>query len=154
MWPQVEAAWAAATQVVISGVTGPDAAEVNGRFEQVEREVYAKVGELDRWLFVDNDGNWMVGDTADKDARKTESLGVAYSVDLGGGMPPPAGPGRWKVRDSTDGTRHGWVEQTVQVEVLDAAQAWQQVGAPQQHDRSHSLLPFPDVLRPGVCVCC
>ena len=115
---------------MISGVTGPDAAEVNGRFEQVEREVYAKVGELDRWLFVDNDGNWMVGDTADKDARKTESLGVAYSVDLAGGMPPPAGPGRWEVRDSTDGTRHG--QQTVQVEVLDAAQAreWaEQVGA-------------------------
>ena len=54
--PQVEAAWAAAAQVVISGAAGPRAAEVNGRFEQVEREVYQKVGEPDRWLFVDCKG--------------------------------------------------------------------------------------------------
>ena len=53
---QVEAAWAAAAQVVLSGAAGPSAARVNGRFEQVEREVYQKVGEPDRWLFVDCKG--------------------------------------------------------------------------------------------------
>ena len=111
MWPQVEAAWAAApAQVVISGAAGPNAAFVNGRFEQVDREVYAKVGEAGRWLFVDMEDNWMVGPTADKDARKTESGGWAHSVASAGGMPPPAGAGRWVVFDGSKG-----VEQTMQL---------------------------------------
>ena len=118
MWPQVEAAWAAAAQVVISGAAGPKAARVNGRFEQVDREVYAKVGDPGVWLFVDMHGRWVVGDTANKDARKTESAGWAHSVASAGGMPPPAGAGRWKVYDGTK-----WVEQTVEVELVSAAQA-------------------------------
>ena len=44
---QVEAAWVAAAQVVISGAVGPRADFVNGRFEQVEWEVYRKVGDPD-----------------------------------------------------------------------------------------------------------
>ena len=139
---QVEAAWAAAQQVVISGATGPAAARVNGRYEQVEREVYGKVGEPDLWLFVAIDGTWMVGPTAGKDGRKSKSAGWAQSVASAGGMSPPAGAGRWQVSDG----KGGWlVEQTVEVEVLDAAQAreWaarqaQQVGAP---TASHVLLP-------------
>ena len=109
---QVEAAWAAARQVVIRGATGeswePSAAAVNGLFEQVEREVYRKVGEPDTWLFVSCKGKWVVGFTANKDDRKTESNGWAQSVASAVGMPPPAGAGRWKVWDNTK-----WVEQTV-----------------------------------------
>ena len=41
---QVEAA---AAQVVISGAAGPGAWLANGRFEQVEWEVYRKVGDPD-----------------------------------------------------------------------------------------------------------
>ena len=122
---QVEAAWAfgAASQVVISGAEGPSAVRVNGRFEQVEREVYRKVGEPDEWLFIDKDDEWTVGATAGKDARKTEWRGSAllcsaHSVALAGGMPPPDGAGRWKVYDGTK-----WVEQTVEVELVSAAQA-------------------------------
>ena len=110
---QVEAARTAARpQVVISGAVGPNAARVNGRFEQVEREVYRKVGEPGRWLFVAKDGRWYVGFTEDKDARKTGSRGWAHSVAPAGGMPPPSAAGRWKVAHG--GTK--WVEQTVEVE--------------------------------------
>ena len=133
---QVEAAWAAAAQVVISGAAGSSAAIavfINGRFEQVDREVYRKVGEAGRWLFVAKSGFWHVSNTADKDARKTESRGLAHSVAPAGEMPPPAEAGRWQVADGKGGK---WVEQTVEVEVLDAAQAreWaarqaEQVGA-------------------------
>ena len=118
---QIEAAWAAAQQVVISGATGNNAVFVNGRFEQVEREqVYRKVGELGRWLFSAEDGRWYVGSTAGKDARKTNPAGFAHSVASAGGMPPPAGAGRWKVGDGPPGR---WVEQTLEVKVLSAAQA-------------------------------
>ena len=112
---QVEAAWAAAAQVVISGVVALNAATtaaINGRFEQVDREVYRKVGEPGRWLFVAKDGRWYVGFTEDKDARKTGSRGWAHSVAPAGGMPPPSAAGRWKVAHG--GTK--WVEQTVEVE--------------------------------------
>ena len=139
---QVEAAWAAAAQVVISGAAGPRAAPVNGQFEQVDREVFRKILEPDRWLFVAKAGKWMVGPTARKDARRTESNGWAQSVASAGVMPPPAGAGRWQVADG----KGGWlVEQTVEVEVLDAGQAreWaarlaEQVGAPLQ--QAHQLL--------------
>ena len=115
---QVEAARTAARpQVVISGAVGPNAARVNGRFEQVEREVYRKVGEPGRWLFVAKDGTWWVSTTAKKDDRKTESGGWAHSVASASGMPPLAGEGRWKV--FFGGGK--WDEQTVEVEVLDAA---------------------------------
>ena len=107
-----------AMQVVISGAAGPFAAKVNGRFEQVELEVYRKVGEPGRWLFVNKDGKWLVGTTADKDARKTKSAGWAVSVASAGGMPPPAGAGRWQVSDGTK-----LVEQTVEVELVSTAQA-------------------------------
>ena len=140
---QVEAAWAAApAQVVISGAAGP--ASVNGRYEQVEREVYtyAKVGEPGLWLFVAKDGRWHVGTTAGKDARKTKSWGQAHSVASAGGISPPAGAGQWQVCDGKGGW---WVKQTVEVELLSAAQAreWaarqaEQVGAP---TASHVLLP-------------
>ena len=140
----------AARQVVISGAAGNAAttAAVNGRYEQVDREVYHKVGrsgdrevgEAGRWLFVTKDGNWMVGSTAGRDARKTEPTGWAHSVASAGGMPPPAGMGRWQVCDSSDDddkwVDDKWVEQTVVIEVLDAGQArgWvarqaEQVGA-------------------------
>ena len=150
--PQVETAWAAAAQVVISGAAGrPWAAFVNGRFEQVEREVYRKVEDQVWWLFVDCNGNWMVGTTAGKDARKTRSLGAAHSVASADGMPPPAGASWWQVGPSDS----MWVEQTLEVEVLSAAQAreWaarhaHQVGAPAAASRATSLsLP---TLRPGV----
>ena len=155
MWPQVEAAWAAApAQVVISGAAGPDAAEVNGRFEPVDREVYAKVGDPDVWLFVAMDGLWWVGGTANKDKRKTNSHGFAHSVAPAGGMPPPAGAGRWKV---THG-KGNWIEQTVEVELVSAAQAreWaarhaQQVGAPPQPQAGPSAFLCP-CLRPGAGV--
>ena len=119
MRPQVEAAWAAAAQVVISGAVGPRAAHLNGRFEQVEREVYRKVEVPDEWLFVDKDGDWMVGSTAVKDARKTKSAGWAVSVASAGGMPPPAGLGRWQVSHGNDVV--DWIEQTVRVEVFSTA---------------------------------
>ena len=110
---QVKAAWAAAAQVVLSGVTGTNSwcVSANGRFEQVEREVYAKAGNPDSWLFVAKNGSWMVGDRACKDARKTGSGGWAGSVALAGGMPLPARAGRWKVHDGSK----GWVEQTIQI---------------------------------------
>jgi hypothetical protein len=96
---QVERGWA---PVVISGAKGPRAAIINGRFEQVEHDVYRKVGELDSsWLFVADNaddrtydqpgpkaraggaqpkslGCWWVGSTAHKDARKAN--GWAHSV--------------------------------------------------------------------------
>ena len=96
---------------MIRGATGPSAVDVNGRFELAEREVYRKVGEPDKWLFVCSDGEWMVGATASKDARKTKSNGWAHTVASAGGLPPPAGAGQWKVRDGSD-----WVAQTVQVD--------------------------------------
>ena len=48
----MEAAWAAAQQVVISGAAGPKAARINGRFELVEREVHRDVVAPDTWLYV------------------------------------------------------------------------------------------------------
>ena len=152
---QVEAAWVAAAQVVISGAVGPRADFVNGHFEQVEWEVYRKVGEPDRWLFVDKDGEWMVGSTAGKDNRKTESAGWAHSVASAGGMPPPAGSGRWQVVDGNG----KWVEQTVEVELVSAAQAreWtvrqaQQVGAsPRSRKQGHQPFPAPRSVLVLVC---
>ena len=41
---------------------------------------------------------------------KTRSTGWAYSVVSAGGMPPPAGAGRWQVRDGSK-----CVEQTIQI---------------------------------------
>ena len=110
---QVEAAWAAAAFVFLSGAAGPYAANVNGLFEQVDREVYRKVGEPGRWLFVDMLDQWVVSNTADKDVRKTSSMGWAHLVALAGGMPPPAGAGRWQVDDGSK-----WVEQTMQIHLL------------------------------------
>ena len=110
-------AWAAAKHAVISGATGLNADTANGEFEQVEREVYRKVGDLDRWLFVDVKNKWIVGNTANKDVRKTKSSGFAYLVAAAGRMPPPAGPSVWKVSGG-----NGWVEQTLQVGLLSAAQ--------------------------------
>ena len=78
--------------------------------EQVKREVYAKVVDPGRWLFVNKEGEWVVGSTANKDTRKTRSTGAAYSMASAGGMPPPAGAGRWLM--FIDGE---WVEQTVEV---------------------------------------
>ena len=101
---------APAAAVVISGAAGPNAAVLNGRFEQVEWEVYRKVGEPSRWLYVAKNDCWMVGDTGGKDKRRTVSFGTAHSLVKAAGMPPPAGAGRWKVRDSGK-----WVEQTVKV---------------------------------------
>ena len=112
---QVEAAWGAAQQVVISGATGPNAATVNGQFELVERGVY-KAG-TSRWLFIAQDGDWTVGNTANKDARATDSNGWAYAALPAGGMPPHSGAVQWQVADGED-----WFEQTWTVEVLSAAQ--------------------------------
>ena len=81
------------------------------RFEQMEREVYAKVGEPNLWLYINSKGNWLVGGTPGKDKRRTNSLGVGRSVASAGGLPPPAGPGRWQMHG--DGSE--WVEQTVQI---------------------------------------
>ena len=137
----------AARQVVISGAAGPNAAWVNGRLELVEREVYRKVGEPGTWLFVDKDDTWMVGDTESKDARKTESASWAHSVASAGGMPPPAGAAEWKVTHGKD----NWVEQTVEVEVLNAAQAREQVGAPAAAVAGPPA--FLPTTRPGAGVC-
>ena len=79
---------------MIRGATGSSAAYANGRFELAEREVYRKVGEPDQWLFVDSNGCWMVGNTENKDARKTKSSGRAHTVAPAGGLPPPAGVGQ------------------------------------------------------------
>eukprot|EP01050_Picozoa_sp_SAG11_P007701 SAG11_NODE_651_length_7926_cov_2.465057_1_plen_2511_part_00 len=108
--------WAAAQQVVIGGSTGSKAALVNGCYEFVDREVYRKVGEPDRWLFIARDGNWTVGPTTSKDARKTESAGWAHAVAPAGGRPPAAGAIKWKLFDGSSKT---WGVQTVRVEVLD-----------------------------------
>ena len=116
---QVEAAWAAAQQVMITGAMGSNAAAANGRFKQVEREVFEKVGDPETWLFVATDGGWWVGDTEDKNAR--EAWGYAHSVCAAGEMPPSAGPAQWQLHDGED----EWVEQTLQVEVLSAAQVRQ-----------------------------
>ena len=51
----------------------------------MEREVYAKVGNPGRWLFVDMYGKWMVGSTANKDDRKTDPPHTPTS-------PPKAAP--------------------------------------------------------------
>eukprot|EP01051_Picozoa_sp_SAG22_P014665 SAG22_NODE_1813_length_3512_cov_103.505703_1_plen_792_part_10 len=117
---EVEAAWAsdAAQQVMIGGATGPNADKVNGRYEFVDREVYRKVGDPGKWLFVNKTGEWYVGNTAEKDARKTKPAGRAYQVAAAGGLPPAAGAVKWQV--AVDGA---FVEQTVRVEVLDAAAA-------------------------------
>ena len=117
---QVEAAWGAAQQVVISSATGPNAATINGQFELVEREVYCKVGEPDKWLFVAKDGDWTVGNTLNKDARATDSNGWAYAVVEAGGMPPHSGSVQWNLHNGT-----AFVEQTVKVEVLSVAQVRQ-----------------------------
>ena len=125
-------AWAAAQQVVISGATGPSTDDVNGRYDRVDpanrtanrvdrvyRKVYRKVGERDRWLFVNSNGKWMVGTTENKKTRKTESTGYAEPVALADGLPPAAGDVWWSV---WDGIGKSWVEQMVQVETLDASQ--------------------------------
>eukprot|EP01050_Picozoa_sp_SAG11_P035781 SAG11_NODE_13292_length_661_cov_1.393238_1_plen_125_part_00 len=103
--------------MVIGGFTGSKAALANGCYEFVDREVYRKVGEPDRWLFVARDGNWMVGPTTSKDARKTESAGWAHAVAPAGGRPPAAGAIKWKL---FDGSSEAWGVQTVRVEILDA----------------------------------
>ena len=77
--------------------------------------MYAKVVDPGRWLFVNKEGEWVVGSTANKDTRKTRSTGAAYSMASAGGMPPPAGAGRWQVWDGSDDYNGKWVEQTVQV---------------------------------------
>ena len=99
---------------MISGAAGLHAAAINGRFEQVEREVYRKVEEPDRWLFVDKNEHWSVGGTTQKVSRKTRASCVAFQVAKAGGRPPVAGVVQWKV---TDGNGN-W--QTVEVEVLAA----------------------------------
>eukprot|EP01051_Picozoa_sp_SAG22_P006333 SAG22_NODE_409_length_10939_cov_1.956638_6_plen_870_part_00 len=105
----------AAQQVVIKGLTGPEADLVNGRYEFVDREVYRKVGDPGKWLFVNKDGTWRVGSTGSKDARKTGSDCWAHAAAAAGGLPPAAGAVRWKVYDGSS-----WVEQTVQVEITQA----------------------------------
>ena len=93
---------APAAAVVISGAAGPNAAVLNGRFEQVEwaagqfsRDVYLKVGrkvgEPVRWLYVAKNDCWMVGDTGGKDKRRTNSFGAAHSLTKAGGQPPRPG---------------------------------------------------------------
>ena len=137
--PQADAAWAAAAQVVLSGAAGVNASWVNGRFEQVNREVYRQVGDPDPWwLFVNSNGTWWVSNTAGKDARKTGSNGWAHSVAPAGGMPPAAGAGRWQVF-------HGgrWVEQTVEVELLDAAQVREWAARQAQQVSAPPLIPLP-----------
>ena len=104
--------------------TGSSAEYVNGRYEQTaEREVYRKLGDSGKWLFISKTGKWMVGSTASKDERKTKSTGWGETVAAAAGLPPTAGASvRWQVHD--DGN---WVEQTVQVEMLDAAAVAAQV---------------------------
>ena len=116
----MEAAWAAARAVVIGGAAGPKAGVINGLYNATaDREVYAKAGVPGAWLFVAQSGDWMVGDTAAKDARQTRSTGVAFQVAAAGGRPPAAGPAvAWKVDDGTKS-----VEQRLRVEALDAAAA-------------------------------
>ena len=92
----------------------PNAAKVKGRFEQVKRDVYRKVGKPGKWLFVaktgrrQTNGKWMVGNTEWKEARGA-AWPWAHSVASAGGMPPPAGAGRWQVLAGST-----WVEQTVE----------------------------------------
>ena len=62
----------AARLVVISGATGLSAAEVNGRFEQVEREVYRKVGQPDTWLF-----GWWASQPTRTTGRRSRTAGLS-----------------------------------------------------------------------------
>ena len=77
--------------LVISGVTGLNADFGNGRHEVVDRDVHRKVGDPDKWLFANHNGQWMVGATNSKHARKTVSNGYAYTMAKAGGRPPAAG---------------------------------------------------------------
>ena len=74
-------------------------AKINGRWEATaDREVYAKAGDRDMWLYVDQGGQWRVGRTASKDARRSGCW--AHQAARAGGGPPEAGPAvAWRVCD-------------------------------------------------------
>eukprot|EP01050_Picozoa_sp_SAG11_P029798 SAG11_NODE_8534_length_1004_cov_1.662983_1_plen_334_part_11 len=115
-WAEAEAQ--AERWVVLGGAAGPNAETVNGRYEAtVEREVYRKAGDASTWLFVTKTGKWMVGATADKDARKTRSSGWAHTVAPAGGRPPPAAAAvPWNVLCG----KGDWREQALRVELPSA----------------------------------
>ena len=118
---ELEEAWAAASMVVISGATGPRSKNVDGRFELVEREVYSKVGDLGTWLFIDSKGNWVVGPTKGKDARKTALNGWAHTVAGADGKPPPSGAREWQLYDYA---KKEWHKHTLQAKLFNPASPW------------------------------
>ena len=99
--------------MTIGGAAGPKADYVNGRYEATaDREVYAKAGAPNRWLYVDVNGKWMVGPTKGKDARRAR--GWARQAAAAGGQPPEAGPAvAWRVLEPGRGN---WKEQRLRVE--------------------------------------
>ena len=64
---------------------------MSGSLGNFPREVYRKVGEPFRWLYVAKNDCWMVGNTRGKEQRRTHSFGAAHSLAKAGGQPPPAG---------------------------------------------------------------
>ena len=115
--------------MVISGASGPNAAAVNGRYQQVagfDRNVYRKLDDAEKWLFVAADDTWFVGSAANKDESAT--TGWAHSVAPAEGLPPPRGAGLWQVVHG-DGQR--WAEQTLELEQTRPIQALQAFQAAQ-----------------------
>ena len=84
--------------VVLSGATGSASGNINGVFAPTGKEhngkpLFQKVGDPDKWLCYDKDGNWMVTDTADKEANVAS--GWCHSVKAG--LPHPTLATEWNV---------------------------------------------------------
>ena len=85
--------------VVLSGATGPLSVYINGVFAPTGKEhngkpLFQKVGDgPDRWLCYNTNDQWMVMDTADKEANNRS--GRCHSVKAG--LPHPTLAMEWNV---------------------------------------------------------
>ena len=95
--------WATAGTVLIEGATGSSAGVVNGRFKVAERPdneppIYRKADGSDWWLYVSRRGTWVVGDTRNKDERRS-LMSAAFSSEAADGRLPHEVGRVWKVCD-------------------------------------------------------
>ena len=72
--------------VVLSGATGPASGNINGVFAPTGKDhngkpLFQKVGDPDKWLCYDKDGNWGVTGTTNMEANNKR--GWCYSVKTG-----------------------------------------------------------------------
>jgi hypothetical protein len=124
---EVEAKWAAAQTVEISGCTDRlMASYVNGLYAFKSRDTYRKVGDGGSWLYVAADGKWYTGWTGAKSERFRKPTGSARTVAAAGGLPPAAGAVKWEIGDKW----HPAV--TLQVKVSSTASSGMSETAPSQ----------------------